>query len=162
MTGIGCAFIRSHRSPGRTEGSVRLKEPTSDQIRKAWRGPISAEPPIMASRSAILERAGFLRVLGRNRSFEAVLVELVESPERDFHAMASLKDDIHVLVEWPGNSRETLRIAPGSALAVCKERRAQAEIVYCVAAKCSRGRAFRTCSNAVSMRSIMVETGLSA
>jgi hypothetical protein len=73
-----CTFNRSHRSPGRTKGAVRLKQPTSDQIREVWRGLISAEPPIMATRRAILERAGFHRVLGRNRSSEAVLVELVE------------------------------------------------------------------------------------
>ncbi|SAL05007.1 hypothetical protein AWB78_07242 [Caballeronia calidae] len=72
-------FNLSHRSPGRTKGSVRLKEPTSDQIREAWRELISATPPIMATRSAMLEKAGFRRALGRNRTFEAVLVELVES-----------------------------------------------------------------------------------
>ncbi|MGF6506277.1 TnsD family Tn7-like transposition protein [Paraburkholderia sp. 32] len=71
-------FNRSHRSPGRTKGAVRRKEPTSGQIREAWRELMSAEPPIMATRRAILERAGFLRAMGRNRSFEAVLVELVE------------------------------------------------------------------------------------
>ncbi|CAD6560117.1 TnsD family Tn7-like transposition protein [Paraburkholderia sabiae] len=72
-------FNQNHRSPGRTKGAVRLKEPTPDQIREAWRGLISAVPPMMATRSAILERAGFPRVtMGRNRSFEPVLMELVE------------------------------------------------------------------------------------
>ncbi|MBP0595263.1 hypothetical protein J8I87_37545 [Paraburkholderia sp. LEh10] len=55
-----------------------MKEPTPGQIHDAWRGLISAESPIMASRSAILERAGFRRVSVRNRSFEAGLMELVE------------------------------------------------------------------------------------
>ncbi|WP_408475847.1 TnsD family Tn7-like transposition protein [Paraburkholderia strydomiana] len=72
------AFNRSHRSPGRTKGAVRLKEPTPDQLREAWRGLMSAEPPIMATRRAILQRAGFFRTMGGNRSFEPVLVELVE------------------------------------------------------------------------------------
>ena len=72
------AFNRSHESRGRTKRAVRLREPTSDQIREAWRGLISAEPPIMATRSAILETVGFRRGSGRNRSFEAVLMELVE------------------------------------------------------------------------------------
>ncbi|MHB9833327.1 TnsD family Tn7-like transposition protein [Paraburkholderia terrae] len=71
-------FNRSHRSPGRTKGAVRLKEPTPDQIREAWRGLMSAEPPIMATRRAILQRAGFFRTMGGNRSFEPVLVKLVE------------------------------------------------------------------------------------
>ncbi|SOF01116.1 TniQ protein [Burkholderia sp. OK233] len=73
-----CAFNRSHRSPGRTKGAVRLKEPTSDQIREAWRNLIATDPPIMATRRAILEKAGFNRWLGRNRSFEDVLADLIE------------------------------------------------------------------------------------
>lgn len=70
-------FNRSHESRGRTKGG-RSKEPTCEQIREARRGLISAEPPIMATRSAILETAGFRRGSRRNRSFEAVLMELVE------------------------------------------------------------------------------------
>ncbi|EUC12697.1 hypothetical protein PMI06_000845 [Burkholderia sp. BT03] len=73
-----CAFNRSQRSPSRTKGLVRLKEPTADQILEAWRGLKSADPPIMVSRSAILERSGFPRIFNRKRPFEAILAELVE------------------------------------------------------------------------------------
>jgi hypothetical protein len=70
-------FNRSHESRGRTKG-MRRREPTCEQIREAWRGVMSAEPPIMATRSAILETAGFRQRSARNRSFETVLMKLVE------------------------------------------------------------------------------------
>lgn len=72
-------FNRSHRSPGRTKGAVRLKQPTSDQIREAFHGLISTEPPIRATRGAIIERAGFCRVSSWNGPSESALAELVES-----------------------------------------------------------------------------------
>jgi hypothetical protein len=71
-------FNRSHWSPRRTKDSYKRNEPTSDQIREAWRGLMLAKPPIMATRGAILERAGYRREWGRSRPFLAVLVELVE------------------------------------------------------------------------------------
>ncbi|WP_407669472.1 TnsD family Tn7-like transposition protein [Paraburkholderia heleia] len=104
------AFNRSHRSPGRTKGAVRRKEPSADQIREAWRGLISVEPPMMATRRAILERAGFLRALDRNRSFEPVLAELVESRlaylERVISWLANLASEQRL-----GDCEEALRRA---------------------------------------------------
>lgn len=68
------SFNRRHRS----YRPCRLYEPTSDEIRQAWRGPILIEPPIMATQSAILERTGFRRVRSPSRSFSDVFAEVVE------------------------------------------------------------------------------------
>ncbi|WP_321929601.1 TnsD family Tn7-like transposition protein [Paraburkholderia guartelaensis] len=72
------AFNRGHRS-WRRKSSYEVKGPTSDQIRDAWRELMQAEPPIRATRGAILERAGFRRARASKRPFSVVLTELAES-----------------------------------------------------------------------------------
>ncbi|WP_321813120.1 MULTISPECIES: TniQ family protein [unclassified Paraburkholderia] len=71
-------FNRLHRSPPRAKNSFHGREPTVDKIRAAQRGLIMAEPPTIASRSAILERVGFPRACNRSRPYWAALVEATE------------------------------------------------------------------------------------
>jgi hypothetical protein len=68
------SFNRGHRSPRPRV----LYEPTVIEVREAWRGLLAIDPPIRASRSAILERTGFRRVRSPSQSFTAVLAEVVE------------------------------------------------------------------------------------
>ena len=72
------AFNQRHRATG-AERFSSSKWPTADEIREAQRGLMLAEPPIMVTRSAILERAGFpCAYFGRNRIYWGVLTDAAE------------------------------------------------------------------------------------
>ncbi|WP_082845458.1 TnsD family Tn7-like transposition protein [Paraburkholderia caribensis] len=67
-------FNRRHRS----RQPCRVYEPTSDEIRDACRQLMLIEPPIRATKSAILDRGGFRQVRTPSQSFSAVLAEVEE------------------------------------------------------------------------------------
>ncbi|TDN64020.1 TnsD family Tn7-like transposition protein [Paraburkholderia sp. BL10I2N1] len=71
-------WLRSFNRRHRSHRPCILYEPTSVEIREAWRRLMLIEPPIMATQSAILDRTGFRRVRTPSRSFSAVLAEVVE------------------------------------------------------------------------------------
>ncbi|QCP49099.1 hypothetical protein FAZ95_07855 [Trinickia violacea] len=74
-------FNRKHRS-WRPRSSYRVIEPTLDQIREARLELMQIEPPVRATRVAMLEKAGVQRRLNNaSKSFLVVLAELVETRE---------------------------------------------------------------------------------
>jgi hypothetical protein len=73
------AFNRKHRS-WRPRGSYRSNGPKLNEIRESWVALMDADPPIRATRAAILERAGVSReVYIASASCLAALAELVET-----------------------------------------------------------------------------------
>lgn len=103
-------FNRCHRSPARTNTVFGPNEPTSDDIREAHRELLLAEPPIKATRFAIVERAGFPRASDRRRPYWRVLAALAESQsayrERVICWLASLASEQRL-----GDCNGTLRLA---------------------------------------------------
>jgi hypothetical protein len=72
------AFNRSHRS-WRPKSSCRVIEPTTEQVREAWQELMLVEPPVWATRVAVLERIGFRGQRDRSRPFAVLLAKLAES-----------------------------------------------------------------------------------
>lgn len=103
------AFNLHHRSPPRADTSSP-DEPTGDEIREAQRQLILVEPPVMASRSAILRKLGYVRACNRSRPYFGVLAKTTERRpdylERVISWLASLANQQRL-----GDCDEALRSA---------------------------------------------------
>ncbi|SOF00954.1 Tn7-like transposition protein D [Burkholderia sp. OK233] len=117
-------FNRAHRSPAREKTLFGPNEPTADDIREAHRELISAEPPIRATRLAIVERTGFPRASDHRRPYWRFLAEFVEGRpaylERVICWLATLASEQRL-----GDCDEALRSAGLTRSSFSLEQRSQ-------------------------------------